>query len=347
MQIENCLWTVEDLIGRKERINLNPTWQRGPAWKLARQVLLIDSILRGMDFPKLYLRRLPVGGHDFDAVDGQQRLRTIWMFAADEFRLEHTEPLAPVNGVEIAGRLYSELPPALQEQFKTFTASVAEISSSDNGEITGLFSRLQMGVPLVPAELRNAMLGPMRHTIDAIATSHVFFTESRIPEARYKRQDFVTHAFAMVAYEGDQDIKAPTLKAMVRDIGADRMEDILEYARQVGDSLNILAEVNRLTNRMIEQKWIFVDLCWLVIQRQKAGAVVSPVKLAAAYSAFEKRRRQHNSEPERLIRGRNPPALDRHLYRYIGAFRAQGATRENLALRNAALDAYCPDIEQP
>src|SRR5690606_18884256 len=83
MRIRQRRWKVERLVRDQAEINLNPAWQRGPAWKPPRQVLLIDSILRGMDIPKIYLRALPAGGlHAYDAVDGQQRLRAIWEFHA-------------------------------------------------------------------------------------------------------------------------------------------------------------------------------------------------------------------------------------------------------------------------
>jgi Protein of unknown function DUF262 len=79
MRVEQRLWTVEHLLELRGEINLNPAWQRGPAWSPARRVLLIDSILRDMDVPKIYLRLLPAGGlYRYEAVDGQQRLRAIW-----------------------------------------------------------------------------------------------------------------------------------------------------------------------------------------------------------------------------------------------------------------------------
>ncbi|RCS22600.1 hypothetical protein DUT91_17085 [Phyllobacterium salinisoli] len=46
LEIRQDAWTVGKLFGKRGQINLNPQWQRGPAWKQSRQVLLIDSILR-------------------------------------------------------------------------------------------------------------------------------------------------------------------------------------------------------------------------------------------------------------------------------------------------------------
>lgn len=348
MLIEHDNWTVERLVRDQASINLNPAWQRGPAWKVPRQVLLVDSILRGMDIPKVYLRRLPDGGiHRHDAVDGQQRLRAIWQFRADEFPLTYPDALPSIDTHPIADLHYSELHRSLRQRFDAFTVNIAEIVQATGDEITSLFSRLQMGVSLNPAELRNALGGPMRHVIDALATSHQFFENSRIPSNRYKRQDYATHAFAMAAYRGQRDIKAPDLRALVLDYGAAQADRVLEMSVEVGDALNVLAEVNELSGHRITQKWIFVDLCWLVMTHQAEGAVVDPGQLAAAYQHFEAQRRRYLANPDILIRrGRRNAALDRHLYNYINAFRLQGGLASNIRLRAAALRAFCPNIDR-
>ena len=347
MHVRQHRWKINELVRLQEAINLNPYWQRGPAWKQERQVLLIDSILRGMDIPKIYLRNLGENGiYDFDAVDGQQRLRAIWLFRAGQLPLIHPQDLPLINGHTIAGQYYSELHQSLKTQFDQFDLSIAEITSATVDEITNLFSRLQMGVSLNPAELRNALGGAMRHVIDAIATSHEFFLDSRIPDTRYKRQDYAAHAFAMAAYQGDRNIKAPDLREMVVDYATDRESEVLELSAEVGDALNVLATVNERLRRKITQKWIFVDLCWLIIQRHSAGAQVDGAKLADAYTVFDSRRKEYSRTPDTLIRRQGRiQALDRHLYNYINAFRLQAGTAVNLNIRNAALRAFCPDID--
>ncbi|SDD08371.1 Protein of unknown function DUF262 [Bradyrhizobium brasilense] len=346
MIVRQRQWKITRLLTKKNAINLNPIWQRGPAWQSQRQVLLIDSVLRGMDLPKIYLRKLtPSNAHTYDAVDGQQRLRAIWQFVEGEIRLDYFEPLAPIDGHPVAGHTYNTLHKTLRKRFDEFQVCVAEIEKSTMDEITTLFSRLQMGVSLNPAELRNAMLGPMRHVIDTIATSHEFFEECRIPATRYKRQDYVTHAFAMAAYDGRRDIKAPDLKAMVQEYGPQRMNEVLSLSAEVGECLNVLAQVNRLADFRITQKWIFVDLFYLILRRYRAGAAVDPAKLFAAYEEFEALRREYTSRPEALVSGKKGSTLDRHLYDYITAFKAQGAVAVNLRARADALTAFCPRID--
>ena len=82
------------------------------------------------------------------------------------------------------------------------------------------------------------------------------------------------------------------------------------------------------------------------MQRHSAGAQVDAAKLADAYTVFDSRRKEFNRSPDTLIRRRGRvPALDRHLYNYINAFRLQAGTAANLSIRNAALRAFCPDID--
>lgn len=345
MKIKQHNWPISKLVSNRQTINLNPTWQRGAAWKDPRRVLLIDSILRGMDIPKVYLRKLPANGpHKYDAVDGQQRIRAIWEFRAGNFSLNHPDPLPAIGGHLIHGLKFSQLHKSLRDKFDAFQVSVAEITAANNDEITNLFARLQLGVALNPAELRNAMLAPARHIIDAIATGHAFFESTKIPDTRYKRQDYVSHILAMAAYKGHKNIKAPDLKKMILEFGPDQGPELLALSSAVNDALTVLAEVDSQLKRRITQKWLFVDLVWLIVQQQTAGLEVNADELAESFTEFDDLRRKYTSKPEDLLRaggGTKQIRLNKALYDYIMAFRAQGATHANLKIRNSSLRAFC------
>lgn len=345
MQVKQETWPISKLATHKSVINLNPAWQRGPAWKLPRQVLLIDSILRGMDIPKVYLRKLHENAYSYDAVDGQQRLRSIWLFHCDELALTYTEPLASIDGCDVNGKTFSQLPKPLRARFTKFRVSVARIVEAELDEITQLFARLQMGVKLNPAELRNALLqSPMRHVIDTLATSHEFFVNSRISDARYKRQDYVTHVMALAAHDLDRDIKAPDLEKFILEYDGNDTNEVLAVAAKVGDALNVLAEVNQLLNFRLVEKWLFVDLCWFVMQREAAGATVDATLLSERFAAFNAIRRQYTSSPEDALDAADfPTTLRKHLYSYIVAFKTQGGTRAHLAIRARAINAFLAD----
>lgn len=346
MEILQRGWTTKRLGREADRINLNPAWQRGPAWQPPRKALLIDSILRGMDIPKVYLRRLPPGGaFDYDAVDGQQRLRAIWEYRRGDFALEHPDGLPEIDEHPVQGLRFDRLPVDLRARFDDFVVNVTLIVRGSTDEITNLFARLQMGMALNPAELRNAMMGPLRNVIDTVARSHEFFLNCRIASARHKHQDYATHAFALAAAGGERNLKAPDLRFLVNEFGSGDVDRVLELSARVGEALNVLALANERLGFGLTQKWIFVDLCWLIMQRHAAGARVDPAKLADTFRAFELRRALHRGDPEALLRGPRTPPLDRHLYDYIQAFRLQAADRSSLVTRNRSLRAFCADVD--
>jgi len=345
MQVKQETWSIAKLTQHKDGINLTPQWQRGPTWKMPRQVLLIDSILRGMDIPKVYLRQLAGGVYSLDAVDGQQRLRAIWLFHDNELPLTYSEPLDRIEGHDVNGKLFNQLPKSLRDRFTSFEVSVARIVAAETDEITQLFARLQMGVQLNPAELRNAQLqSPVRHVVETMASSHEFFINSRIPEARYKRQDYLTHVMALAGHGLSRDIKAPDLKKFMLEYDNEDTDEVLAMAAQVGDALNVLAEVNQRLDFRLVEKWLFVDLCWFVMQREAAGTTVESTVLAERFTAFNALRRRYTSSPEKALSAteiRSP--LRKHLYSYIMAFKTQGAIKDHLATRARALTAFFAD----
>lgn len=347
LEIKQDAWTIDKLFNDRSRINLNPQWQRGPAWKPSRQVLLIDSILRGMDIPKVYLReRQGDVVYSHDAVDGQQRLRAIWEFKLGNLTLDYAERLPDIGNLPIFGLKYTQLDQSLRSRFDNFEVSIGEILNATNDDISALFARLQMGVPLNPAELRNAQLLPLNRIMASIAESHQFFQNSRISPSRSKHLDYLTHGFAVLAHGSNRDMKAPDLQRLVAQFGPNDTDAILELASRTGDVLNVLDGVNEELNFRITQKWIFVDLFWLISQRHDDGAEVDAVKLAESYRHFDQLRSAHNAAPEALLSARGRTSrLNRHLYDYIIAFKSQGGLKDNLKVRNEALRAFCPDID--
>lgn len=72
------LGTLSHAHGIRRRIDTNPDFQRPAVWTTAQKQLLIDTILREYDVPKMYWRKLASAPDRYDVVDGQQRLRAIW-----------------------------------------------------------------------------------------------------------------------------------------------------------------------------------------------------------------------------------------------------------------------------
>ncbi len=169
-----ALWSFKEY---EKDINPTPTYQRSSVWKLEQKQMLIDSILRKIDIPKIYLREVKNTYYQYEIIDGQQRMRAIWDFLKDELSLSEEAEQILVKGKlhEVSEKLYKELDPSVvTERVHKYSLNIVIIYDANEDEIADLFYRLNNGTPLTPAEVRNAMPGRMKETIRELA-KHPFF----------------------------------------------------------------------------------------------------------------------------------------------------------------------------
>ncbi|HEU0188922.1 MAG TPA: DUF262 domain-containing protein [Gallionella sp.] len=127
MQINKKPMPLTTINGIRKRINTNPDFQRPPVWATSQKQLLVDTILRGYDVPKLYWRRTGTKPDIYDVVDGQQRLRALWDFFDGNFKL--TKDADPIDGEVIAGCDYQNLPDELRSRFDVYALDVVVLDS--------------------------------------------------------------------------------------------------------------------------------------------------------------------------------------------------------------------------
>ena len=178
--LTKATWPLFTLSKRQKQINTNPDYQRPSVWTKPQKQLLIDTILRDFDIPKIYLHKRD--GEKFDVIDGQQRIRAIWSFYNDEFAL--AKDADPVNGVPVAGKKYSELPIDISSIVDSYTLDFVILDNPNEDEIREMFLRLQNGTTLKAQEKRNAMPGNMRNFVKKVAT-HGFFDKVNFTNTRF------------------------------------------------------------------------------------------------------------------------------------------------------------------
>ena len=340
MKIEHQIAKLSYLINIRGDVNLNPAWQRGPVWSTAKQALLVDSILRGYDIPMIYLREYDANTtYRFEVVDGQQRIRSLWNFLDGKFALP--DNFAKIGRREIGGKSFHDLPKFFQNRITSFPIVIAVVKDTRVPEISQLFSRMQMGIRLIPPELRNAVQTPLRHAIDATARTHQFFVNSRISAARFKYQDYLAHAFSICLHDARRDLKAPQLMDdYIHVTDNDVIFPILSEAHNI---LTFMDAVNLKTSKRLTQKWFFVDLFYLLYKNRNKLAELNVGEFAHAYETFDNSRLEYNADPSRLLVGK-PKKANRDLYKYIQAFKVSGAEHKNLNLRNYVLSHHFKSV---
>jgi Protein of unknown function DUF262 len=137
----------------KKLLVLNPDFQRRAVWTTSAKILLVDTILRQLPIPKVYIRtRIEVRTKTAmrEVVDGQQRLRAIIEFADNKFALSK-------RAREYAGLHYSDLPEEDQGRFLAYPIAVDQLVNATDTQVLEVFARLNSyAVTLNPAELRHA-----------------------------------------------------------------------------------------------------------------------------------------------------------------------------------------------
>lgn len=331
MEVIPDSWNIFTIHHRKAKVDPKPPYQRGPTWSEQKQQLLIDTVLRNYDMPKLYLRRLlPPGEFEHEVADGQQRLRAIWGFMDGLFALGPASVDVPGFG-DLSGRRFDELPEAARDRIGLFKVSIAEIRDATEEEIRDLFLRLQEGDSLNPPEKRNAMLGNMRDFIASLAETHAVFPLTHIAANRFAWHDLAAMATCLELAGGPTDIKAPSLRHMYegqRDFDPNGPE-----ASRVIRNLDYLAKVLRSGPHDMDIKWGFVDLYLAVsvLARDKDLEGLERDFLLM-YTSFERDRRSVSEPAELLGPGREPGEED--LYKYIESFVREGGTRQHVAERH-------------
>jgi hypothetical protein len=159
---------VSDFLSWKRdgTLRLTPPFQRRSVWKPGAKSYLVDTVLRGLPTPIIFLReRIELKSQRAirEVVDGQQRLRTLIGFV-DEDALDDFEPdrdrftVRRSHNPDVSGQPFSEFSNEDQLQILGYEFSTHTLPAvMDDRAVLQMFARLNStGERLNGQELRNA-----------------------------------------------------------------------------------------------------------------------------------------------------------------------------------------------
>ncbi len=321
-------WNLSTINRRKNKINPQPQYQRTEVWSESKKQLLMDTILRGYDIPKVYLKESEEENFEHEVIDGQQRLRAIWEFFNNEYPLGNYSKDLPIG--DVSGQKYSDLMNDILDTFELYELSIIIIKDASQEEVRDLFLRLQEGVTLNPPEKRNAMIGNMRDFISELASHKVF---QIIPKdnKRFLYADWIAHIVCLELAKGPTDVKADNLKKMY--------ENNKNFNKNSSDAKKIKRILNYIQSSFegktpeMNIKWGFVDF-YLLISLLVEMFVINNrnTEFGSFYVGFEKERREVD-DPIELIEIKKD-SWSKDLYEYIDAFNKSGGVKKNIETRN-------------
>ncbi len=187
---------------------LTPKFQRRNVWKTAQKSYLIDTLLRDMPVPPIYLRTIfDVAKSQVvhEVIDGQQRMRAVLDFIEGKYALS--------KGLDApySGKHFSALAKAQQTAILKYRFNCQIFDDITDAEVIEIFRRMNTYTyALNPQELRHGTyFGQFRQSCVTLAQDHLEFwrKNSIVSEARITRMDEVqlTSAILVAQVDGMQD----------------------------------------------------------------------------------------------------------------------------------------------
>jgi hypothetical protein len=221
-----------------KQLLIAPKFQRRDVWIPKAKSYLIDTILRGMPIPPLFIRLKtdPSTRRTMrEVVDGQQRLRAVLGFIEGQFTVMN------VHNDQYGGMTYADLPQTVQKEFLGYKFSVNLLEDVSDGEVLSIFARMNTyTVKLNSQELRNAnYFGAFKQLVYGLAHDHFAFWSSN---AILKDKD--------IARMKDAEFVSTLVVTMLAGIRQTKSRDLEDYYSEYDDNLppgkDIAAQFNHV-----------------------------------------------------------------------------------------------------
>ncbi|HAC66345.1 MAG TPA: DUF262 domain-containing protein [Cyanothece sp. UBA12306] len=158
------------------KYQLNPDFQRRRRWNNVRKSRLIESFIMNVPIPPIFLYEISFA--EFEVMDGQQRMSTIYDFYENKFALEGLQEWKELNG-----KTYDSLPDQVRAGIdRRYISSIILLKETGKTEEQAkklkklVFERLNSGgIKLEAQETRNALYdGPFNQLCIELSGNETF-----------------------------------------------------------------------------------------------------------------------------------------------------------------------------
>lgn len=267
---------------RSGRLEIRPAFQRKEVWSQAAKVMLIDTILRSIPMPKVFVSSVikDMQVHR-TVIDGQQRISSVLSFLEDEFVLAE-----PYSG-EFIGRRFSQLPVEVQAAVLQYRIDFNEAIEFTDEELRETYLRLnKYAVALTKQELRRADFPGRFLSLSERLASLDYLEECRIFTVANRRRladvEFVSEILAgLIA--GPQDKKESLDDFYLKYASWDKEAETSIHDRfmtVMGDLAKIFTTDFNLATTRFKQKADFYSLVLAIDELRSLGGSLEGVPLS-------------------------------------------------------------------
>ncbi len=299
---------IQDILSSHERdeLDISPWYQRRAVWTRPQKAYLINTILERKPVPSIYIRHtidLDSEKSVKEVVDGQQRIRCVLEYRADEFAAKHPDHKRPVK--------YGQLTKAQRIAFLQTALSVGYLVGATDRDVIEIFARINtVSKTLNPQEKRNAAYSGefkqfcLDQAVDRLPfwRNNGIFTDNDI--SRMVEVQFVSD-LVMNLLEGLQDFSAKRLTKYYGDHEEEFAEEDT-VTRRLDALFDQLLELHegRLKGTIFARPQVLFSLM----------IVVDGLSRRASASAIERCIEDLDARVEAVRSGDNPGALSTNVY---------------------------------
>lgn len=243
IQIEDVPFTIFEYLRQldKDRIVIQPEFQRKQVWKPSQKSKFIESIILNFPLPPIYLNETVE--NKYIVIDGLQRTSTLRDFFAGKFKLTGLEALPKYNGAT-----FNSLSETIQSKLEDKKLTIFALKpSTPTVVIYDLFNRINTGgTQLNRQEVRNCIyIGKSTRLLKELAES-IYFKEATgygVSGMRMKDREVVLRYIAFrwndfkTEYTGDM---SSFIESMMRRINC--MDDV--QIQKIRDDFNRVMTVS-------------------------------------------------------------------------------------------------------
>lgn len=228
-----------------EQLEITPTFQRRQVWQPKARSYLIDTILRQMPIPPLYIRTmidLEKQRTIRQVVDGQQRLRAIFDYIKGDFKV------LKVHNAEYADMTFPQMPTDIQKSFLSYKLAVNALENLDDSQVYVIFARLNTyTVPLNKQELRNAQFfGAFKQAVYDLASRHLTFWRNnnilREPQIARMNDAELVSELLVTMLDGFRDTQDKDLKRFYDNYDDEFLQSD-EYVKRFEKTIDVIKDI--------------------------------------------------------------------------------------------------------
>jgi hypothetical protein len=317
--------TAKWFVKNKDKINFNLSIQRNEVWDLDRKSLFIHSLICDYPFPPVYAQDID-GDSILYMLDGKQRITTTIHYQEDQFALSENTP--DVDGIEVAGLKFSELPQEFQEAIRDRNFLIYYFRNMTDNERDEMFLRLNNGMALTKTELTRVMAGTAIMDFVKEISEQPFFNEtivlSKNQRNRFTDQELIMQIMSL-AFENDAvELSGRTITEFMLKVKEEGIsEDKAEIIRKTAGYLNEALPVTEKYMKKVNIPMIFM------VAKQAVNDRITPEKFGGFIQEF--------------FSGKNNKSKS---VKYNDASNSGSAKKENVKTRlNEILNYYLDNIQ--